>query len=70
MAINTFINITVDPAIANKPDNMDHRHTAVGGTADGGDVTFAYDSAKITTVSRALSVMATIQRSLLARMSQ
>ena len=70
MAIDTWIQVTVDTAMASKPDNADHRHTIAGGTANGGDVTFAFDSAKITSVSRALSVMAAVTRALLGRMAQ
>ena len=70
MAIDTWIRVTVDGAMASKPDNADHRHTVVGATAEGGDVNFSFDSAKITTVSRALSVMAAIQRALLGRIAQ
>lgn len=70
MAIDTFLRVTLDPAAASKPDNMDHRHIVVGAGSGGGDVTFSFDSAKITSVSLALSTMAAVTRALLGRIPQ
>jgi hypothetical protein len=52
MATNTWINVTADPAIAKKPDRADHRNTVVGGTADGANLTVAWDSAVVTTLTQ------------------
>jgi hypothetical protein len=51
MAINTWINITKDPAAASKPDRADHVHSPKAGTADAGDLTVAWDSASVTTLA-------------------
>jgi hypothetical protein len=58
MAINNWANITMDPAIANKSDRADHRHTVAPGSADAGDLTVAWDSAKATTLTRWDSMVA------------
>lgn len=68
MAQNNWINVTVDPASAKKVDNTDHRHTVVGGTAASGDVTLSFDSAKITSVSMAKSVIAQILQVLMGQL--
>ena len=52
MAINTWINTTLDPAASKKPDRADHRNIVVGGTADGGGLTVAWDSAVVTTLTQ------------------
>jgi hypothetical protein len=51
MAINTWINVTLDAAASKKPDRQDHKNTVVGGTADGNNFTVAFDSAVITNVT-------------------
>lgn len=68
MAQNNWINVTVDPAAAKKVDNTDHRHTVIGGTAASGDATFSFDSAKITSVSLAKSIVAQILQSLMGQL--
>lgn len=70
MAINTWINVTLDPAASKKPDNQNHVNNAVGGTADANNLTIAYDSAVITTTSLALSCIETAKRLILARLPQ
>lgn len=65
MAINTWINVTLDPAASKKPDRADHRNTTVGGTADGGNLTVAFDSAVITSATLMRSAFeAALQRAL------
>jgi hypothetical protein len=58
MAINQWANVTLDLAVASKPDRADHRHTVVPASADGGDLTVAWDSAKVTTLTRFDSAIA------------
>jgi len=58
MAQDSFINATVDPAMAKKPDNADHRHNISHGTAAASDVSLSWDSAKVTTHSQLRSVVA------------
>jgi len=57
MAINTWITVTLDPSATSKADRKDHRNTASVAGADGGNVTVAYDSAVITTVTKLLSCL-------------
>jgi hypothetical protein len=58
MAIDTWIIVTLNPAAAKIPDNVDHKNKTSGATADGGSLTLAYDSAVITTQSLAKSCVA------------
>jgi hypothetical protein len=58
MAQDNWINITVDPSVAKKPDNADHRHTVVPGTGAAGDFTISWDSTKVTSQSVARSLIA------------
>jgi hypothetical protein len=51
MAINTWIQVTKDPAAASKPDRADHIHITKAGTADGGDVTVAWDNTSVTSLT-------------------
>lgn len=48
MAINKWANVTLDPAATSKNDRQDHRNTIALGTADGGNMTVAIDTAVIT----------------------
>lgn len=48
MAISKWANVTLDAAVASKTDRADHRNTVVPGTADGGNLTVAWDPAVIT----------------------
>lgn len=70
MAINTWINVTLDPSAASIADNQNMLNTAVGGTTTGASLSIAYDSAKITSVSLALSCIESAKRALLARLPQ
>jgi hypothetical protein len=51
MAINTWIQVTKDPAAASKPDRADHIHTTKAAGADGGDLTIAWDSTTVTSLT-------------------
>jgi hypothetical protein len=49
MAQDRFVNLTLDPSAPKKPDNVDHRHGVVSGSAAAsGDVTLSFDSTKVT----------------------
>lgn len=48
MAINKWVTVTLDPAATSKSDRQDHRNTSAFATADGGNATFAIDTAVIT----------------------
>lgn len=48
MATNNWVNVTLDPSAGSKNDRADHRNTPVPATADGGNLTVAWDSAVIT----------------------
>lgn len=52
MAINKWANITLDPAAGSKTDRNDHRNTTANGTADGGNLTVAWDNAVVTTLTK------------------
>jgi hypothetical protein len=67
MAINTWINVTKDPAAASKPDRADHVNNGKAGTADGGDFTIAWDSASVTTLSIFDSCAATARQQAISR---
>ena len=43
MAIDTYITCTVDPSASRKPNGSDHVHLANRATANGGNVTLAFD---------------------------
>jgi hypothetical protein len=58
MAQNVFINVTLSAASATHDKAV---HTIVGGSAPAGDVTFAYDSAKLTTMLQVDTVWAAIR---------
>lgn len=51
MAINTWVNVTRDANAPSKKDRVDHIHRCVSGTADAGDLTIAWDSATITSLT-------------------
>lgn len=51
MALNTFVNVTIDKAAANRPDANSHLHTAIGGTASAGDMSISWDSAVMTSLA-------------------
>jgi len=57
MAIDTWIIVTLNPAAGKIPDNVDHKNSCSGASADGGNLTLAYDSAVITTQSKAKSCL-------------
>ena len=51
MAINKWINGTIDPNATNAPDGADHRHRYVRATSEGGDINISFDTAKVTSQS-------------------
>jgi len=51
MALDRFINVTLDPNATSKPDRVDHRHDPKLGAAAAADVSVAFDTAKITSMS-------------------
>lgn len=51
MAQNRFINITLDPNTASKPDRQNDKHTQALGAAAAGDMTLSFDTAKFTSLS-------------------
>jgi hypothetical protein len=51
MALDRFINVTLDAKASNKPDRMDHRHEPKLGASAAADVSVAFDTAKITNMS-------------------
>jgi hypothetical protein len=61
MAIDTFVNLTLSTVMAKQPDRADHRHTTRFGTADGNDITVAWDSAKVTTLTQLDSALAAVR---------
>lgn len=59
MAINTWTNVTLDAAASSKTDRADHRNTGAPGSADGGNLTVAWDTAVINTLTKWDSAVAT-----------
>jgi len=51
MAQNRWINITVDPNVASKPDRGKANNGKGLGAAAAGDLTISYDTAKFTSLS-------------------
>ena len=51
MAQDRWINITVDPNVASKPDRNKVNHGKGLGAAAAGDLTISYDTAKFTSLS-------------------
>lgn len=51
MAINTWLTVTLGGATSKQPDRADHRHSCAPATADGGNLTVAWDSAVITSLT-------------------
>ena len=70
MAINTWINVTLDPAASKKPDRADHKNIPAGGTADAGSFTVAFDNAVITTATLMNSCFAAALQRALGMMPQ
>jgi hypothetical protein len=64
MAINSTVNVTVNPAAAKQPDGADHRHTVTQSAAAGGDLSIGIDSSKVTTQSILSTAIAAAHRSL------
>jgi len=69
MAINTWFTAILNPNAAKIPDRADHHNQATPATADGGNVTVAYDSAVITTLTQLDSCLASIRAQIAARLS-
>jgi hypothetical protein len=51
MALDRFINVTLDANASKKPDRVDHRHEPRLGASASADVSVAFDTAKITSMS-------------------
>lgn len=51
MAQDRWINITIDPNVASKPDRVKDNHTPALGAAAAADLTISYDTAKFTSLS-------------------
>lgn len=58
MAINTFINMTLNPNATKIPDDRDHKNSGTVGASSAGTVSVGYDSAVITSVSLLRSCLA------------
>jgi hypothetical protein len=67
MAINTWINVGKDPAGDKKPDRADHIPSSKAGTADGGDLTVAWDSATVTNLTTFDSCLASARQQAISR---
>jgi hypothetical protein len=59
MAINNWANVTLSGGAAVQPDRADHKNIVAAGTADGGNLTVAWDSAVITRLTLFDSAVAT-----------
>lgn len=68
MAINTWFTVTLDAAASKKPDRQDHQNSCASASADGGNVTVAYDSAVITTITALRSCVETAIRNATSRL--
>lgn len=51
MAIDTWLTVTQNPNASKIGDNEDHKNKTGQSTANAGDMTLAYDSAKFTSLS-------------------
>lgn len=51
MAQDRWINITIDPNVASKPDRAKDNHGKALGAAAASDLTISYDTAKFTSLS-------------------
>ncbi len=51
MPQNRWINITLDPNVASKPDRSRDNHAKALGAAAASDLTLSYDTAKFTSLS-------------------
>lgn len=51
MAQNRWVNITLDPNVALKPDSQNHDHLKALGAAAAGDLTLSFDTAKFPTLT-------------------
>lgn len=51
MAQDRWINITIDPNVASKPDRSKDNHAPALGAAAAGDLTISFDTAKFTSLS-------------------
>jgi hypothetical protein len=68
MAINTWANVTLSGGAVNQPDRQDHKNAGVIGTADGGNLTVAWDSAVITRMTLWDSAVASARQQALSRL--
>lgn len=64
MAINTFINVMVDAGAPNIKDAASHNHRISRGTANAGDVTVAFDSAKVVSRTVLRGILAQVMRTI------
>ena len=51
MAQDRWINVTLDPNLASKPDRSKDNHGKTIGTAAASDLTISYDTAKFTSLT-------------------
>lgn len=58
MAQDRFINITLDPNVASKPDRQNDKHSKALGASASGDLTVSFDTSKFTSVSLFRSAVA------------
>jgi len=57
MAINTWINVIVDPAANSKADRADDVHQVARGTAAANDLSLSFDSAKVVNMTTLRSMV-------------
>lgn len=51
MAQDRFINVTLDPNVASKPDRSNDNHGKALGASASGDLTISFDTSKFTSLS-------------------
>lgn len=57
MAIDTFINVTIDKGATSIPDRQNHFHKVARGTANANDLTLAFDHTVVSSMSILLSAL-------------
>lgn len=68
MAINQWANVTLSGAAPSQPDRQDHKNSGAPGTADGGNLTVAWDNAVITRMTLWDSAVATARMIAMSRL--
>ena len=64
MAIDTFLRVTIDPGAASKPDRQDDVHIVARAGSNGGDLTLAFDKAKVASITTLRSALSALVRAL------